>query len=109
MSSSSAKGGMRPPPRGRHQRMVLSARFEFGLALARPHPGRPPLWLGKATDDEAGGAPMADGKGGAEATTGIGGAVAHVSIGAGGGGGGGSELNVGEILQLKEDLDPFLM
>ena len=48
--------------------MVLSARFEFGLALARPHPGRPPLWLGKATDDEAGGAPMADGKGGAEAT-----------------------------------------
>ena len=105
MSSSSAKGGMRPPPRGRHQRMVLSARFEFGLALARPHPGRPPLWLGKATDDEAGGAPM--GKGGAEATTGIGGAVAHVGIG--GGGGGGSELNVGEILQLKEDLDPFLM
>ena len=50
---------------------------------------------------------MADGKGGAEATTGIGGAVAHVGIG--GGGGGGSELNVGEILQLKEDLDPFLM
>ena len=65
--------------------MVLSARFEFGLALARPHPGRPPLWLGKATDDEAGGAPM--GKGGAEATTGIGGAVAHVGIEAGGGGG----------------------
>ena len=52
---------------------------------------------------------MADGKGGAEATTGIGGTVAHVGIGAGGGGGGGSELNVGEILQLKEDLDPFLM
>ena len=52
---------------------------------------------------------MADGKGGAEATTGIGGAVAHVGIEAGGGGGGGSELNVGEILQLKEDLDPFLM
>ena len=97
--SSSAKGGLRPPPRGRHQRMVLSARFEFGLALARPHPGRPPfIGWGKVANDEAATA----GKGGAEGT-GMGGTDAVV----GGGGGGGSELNVGEILQLKEDLDPL--
>ena len=95
--SSSAKGGLRPPPRGRHQRMVLSARFEFGLALARPHPGRPPfIGWGKAADEAT-----TAGKGGAEAT-GMGGTDA---VG-GGGGGGGSELNVGEIL-LKEDLDPL--
>ena len=43
-TSSSAKGGLRlPPPRGRHQRMVFSAKFELDLALARPHPGRPPF------------------------------------------------------------------